>query len=369
MLPALSKVTWPHLLLACSEHSARRCRTTFNSQRKGKVRRGKERTGRILTIMHGVPRCDVFKDTSARSLFRCLSRTMSEIRAAAASSIHAARSRSHSARYQTHCGRHGNRATSANQNPSPPISPGNCRSAGAARARTPPQFASYGVFSLLPTAALVNVGPTDMAGDQLLLLFFVFVVVFVVVLFHVAWNELIRACDRDRAGRVPRYLGYANTLGRREGMCHHTQTRDDSAPWAGPLPEHTIMKGSNVICVNFVGTDTCRIMPGYEGTKRAKYSFEHRGVISLYNAVFLFSLIGSQGVTCCLRRWIWALLTSQQTVTFTCWWYFYSLQPIYFRSIHEKLSVVSADSLFICFDREDLDPNTCHVYVPRTLLP
>lgn len=61
-----------------------------------------------------------------------LSRTMSEIRSAAASSIHAAR-RSHSARqrYQTPRCRHSNRPTSANQNPSPPISPGNCRSAGA----------------------------------------------------------------------------------------------------------------------------------------------------------------------------------------------------------------------------------------------
>lgn len=127
---------------------------------------------KILTIMHGVPRCDVFKDTSARSLFRRLSRTMSEIRAAAASSIHAARSRSHSARYQTHCRRHGNRATSANQNPSPPISPGNCRSAGAPRTRTPSYFAWRGVFSLLSTAALVDLGLINMATNQLFVVFF-----------------------------------------------------------------------------------------------------------------------------------------------------------------------------------------------------
>ncbi|TNN50384.1 hypothetical protein EYF80_039419 [Liparis tanakae] len=47
--------------------------------------------------------------------------------------MHAARG-SHSARqrYQTPSRRHSNKPTSANHNPSPPISPGNCRSAGDA---------------------------------------------------------------------------------------------------------------------------------------------------------------------------------------------------------------------------------------------
>lgn len=88
--------------------------------------------------MHGVPRRVMFKKrTRLCAVYSdVLSHTMSEIRSAAASSIHAAR-RSHSARqrYQTPRRRHGNRPTSANQNPSPPISPGNCRSAGASRER------------------------------------------------------------------------------------------------------------------------------------------------------------------------------------------------------------------------------------------
>lgn len=122
-----------------------------------------EENDRILTIMHGVPRCGMFKDTSVRSLFRCLSHTMSEIRSAAASSIHAAR-RSHTARqrYQTPCRRYGNRPTSANQNPSPPISPGNCRSAGAPRTRTPSYFASCNVLSLLSPAACNVIRRRDM---------------------------------------------------------------------------------------------------------------------------------------------------------------------------------------------------------------
>lgn len=85
---------------------------------------------------------------------------MSEIRSAAASSIHAAR-RSHSARqrYQTPRRRHGNRSTSANHNPSPSISPGNCRSAGAPRTRTPSNFlhrAMFFFFSLSSSAHSVQ---------------------------------------------------------------------------------------------------------------------------------------------------------------------------------------------------------------------
>lgn len=145
MLAALSKVTWPHLLLASSRTHTLPNTIEFLLNKK---------IQRVLTIMHGVPRCGMFKDTSVRSLFRCLSHTMSEIRSAAASSIHAAR-RSHSARqrYQTPYRRHGNRPTSANENPSPPISPGNCRSAGAPRTSTPCYFASCNVLSLISPAA------------------------------------------------------------------------------------------------------------------------------------------------------------------------------------------------------------------------
>lgn len=127
---------------------------TVSTPNTTRIRIHSKKADQILTIMHGVPRCGMFKDTSVRSLFRCLSHTMSEIRSAAASSIHAAR-RSHSARqrYQTPRRRHGNRPTSANQNPSPPISPGNCRSAGAPRTRTPSYFASCNVLSLLSPAA------------------------------------------------------------------------------------------------------------------------------------------------------------------------------------------------------------------------
>lgn len=95
----------------------------------------------ILTIIQVVSRFGVFSKTCA-VLFRCLSRTMSEIRSAAASSIHAARG-SHSAHgnaTKTPSRRHGNRSTSANQNSSPPISPGNCRSAGGPRTRTLSNF-------------------------------------------------------------------------------------------------------------------------------------------------------------------------------------------------------------------------------------
>lgn len=63
-LAALSKVTWPHLLLACSKHSPDPAEHLFNYNPL--------KNNRLLTIMHGVPRCGAFKDTSARSLFRCL---------------------------------------------------------------------------------------------------------------------------------------------------------------------------------------------------------------------------------------------------------------------------------------------------------
>lgn len=46
-------------------------------------------------------------------------------------------------RYQTPCRRQGNKHTSANHNPSPSISPGNCRSAEAQRSRSRARHAIY----------------------------------------------------------------------------------------------------------------------------------------------------------------------------------------------------------------------------------
>lgn len=141
MLAALSKVTWPHLLLACSKH------TPYTDKQRTITHEWK-----AVKYLQSCTAClgaVCLKDTAVRSLFGCLCQTMSEIRSAAASSIHAAR-RSPSARqrYQTPCRRHGNKPTSANHNPSPPISPGNCRSAGAPRTRTLSYFASCNVLSL-----------------------------------------------------------------------------------------------------------------------------------------------------------------------------------------------------------------------------
>lgn len=77
-------------------------------------------------------------DPSVRSLFRCLSRAVSEIRSAAASSIHAARGGSHGARYQTRCRRHDNRAPLQPIKTPPLRSPLVTAAArGASRARTP----------------------------------------------------------------------------------------------------------------------------------------------------------------------------------------------------------------------------------------
>lgn len=88
-----------------------------------------------------------YGDTSVRSLFRCLSRTVSEIRSAAASSIHAARGGSHGARYQTRCRHHGNRAPLQPIKTPPLLSPLVTAAArGASRARTPSIFLSPPFF-------------------------------------------------------------------------------------------------------------------------------------------------------------------------------------------------------------------------------
>lgn len=147
---ALSKVTWPHLLLACSKlnpgwlaDTNQKTRAQFFCCRPPKV-------VQTFTYSQSCTACLVavsYGDTSVRSLFRCLSRTVSEIRSAAASSIHAARGGSHGARYQTRCRRHGNRAPLQPIKTPPLLSPLVTAAArGASRARTPSIFFSPPFF-------------------------------------------------------------------------------------------------------------------------------------------------------------------------------------------------------------------------------